>query len=64
LRARRSLPDIVITTTTITTLLNTRTHKTDSARGKQSRRGRTVRLDSIYVSQTGSGLRDLAGFVS
>ncbi|MGA2850815.1 MAG: hypothetical protein ABSE46_17590 [Terracidiphilus sp.] len=33
MRARRSLPDIVITTTTITTLLNTRTHKPDSARG-------------------------------
>jgi len=40
LRARRSLPDITITIITITTLLNTRTHKSDFGLRQQYRWGR------------------------
>jgi hypothetical protein len=39
LRVRRSLPD-TITTTTTTTLVNTRTHKTDFGPWQQLRQGR------------------------
>jgi hypothetical protein len=40
LRARRSLPAIAITIITITTLLNTRTHKSDFGSRQPFRQGR------------------------
>jgi hypothetical protein len=40
LRVRRSLPDTAITIITITTLLNTHTHKTDFGPWQHLRRGR------------------------
>jgi hypothetical protein len=49
LRVLRSLPDIAITIITITTLLNTRTHKTDFGLWQARAGAETVRHPYVFA---------------